>query len=497
MSHFDMKSFSIFARWLSALLACAPLAQFNAHAQSRSDSVETKYLLFQVWPALPGYPGIPVPPGQFSLGKPQMEGFIRGVVKAIGTTGDARHKLGFAAGPFSFDVPDAETRQWIQDAFAVAREADVALAIHIDDSMAWGERKELLANPDNIETADWNQIPNSARSLAWGATPTKFPPQMCYNAPAIMAAAKARATLIGATIRQELEALKSEGKAHLFAGVIAGSETQISPEFGSNGRLGFRALAHRGFSEKNPPGDPDGERVSVVKEWIELWCQALHAAGVPREKIFCHIAFTDQGLRKPTATESYVERVSFAPPEVAFSPDFRPGFSTYPEGRTFQEVYAALGQHGSPGWISAEGTNVSPTTMPGEPTMESYLAKIFNHGGVMANLFSWGIGGDARRDNFFRRATENPECLATYARFLRGESLVESTGGFSAASFQDKMHQIQTDLPAWVQKSGRQAQAMPLVQKLKALTKDKQWQEADKVADEVLALIKSNESPTK
>jgi hypothetical protein len=422
-----------------------------------------------------------------------MGGFVGDVVKAIGAKGDARHKLGIAVGPFSFDVPDEETRQWIRDAFAVARENDVAVALHIDDSMSWGRRKDLLSNPDNIETADWKQTPNTGRSLAWGPTPTGFPPQMCYNAPAIVAAAKDRAGLIGAEIERELAGLKSQGKEHLFAGVIAGSETQISPEFGTNRRLGFRALAHRGFSESRPPIDLDAERVSVVKEWMELWANAVHASGTPRERIFCHIAFTDQGLRKADAKESYSEKVAFALPEVAFSPAYRPGFSTYPEGRTFKEVYAVLEKHGSPGWISAEGTNVSPTSMPGEPTMETYLGRVFNHGGVLVNVFSWGVGGDAQRDNFFRKATENPEALAAYAKFLRGEELVETGAGFSGEAFQAKMRRIQTELPVWVQQSGKQAQVMPLTQKLQGLVKDRKWQEADRLADEILSLLPSAE----
>jgi hypothetical protein len=461
-----------------------------------SEPAETQYLLFQVWPAMPGYPGIPPLPGRMALSQEQMADFVRSLVKAIGTTGDARHKLGFAVGPLCFDMPDDEIRQWIRDAFAVARAKDVAVALHIDDSMSWGQRKDLLSNPDNIETADWKQIPNAGRSLAWGPKPTQFPPQMCYNAPAIVAAAKDRAGLIGAEIMRELAVLRSQGKEHLFAVVIAGSETQISPEFGTNRRLGFRALAHRGFSETNPPRDVDAERVSVVKEWMELWASSLHAAGVPRARIFCHIAFTDQGLRKPDARESYAEKVAFAPPEVAFSSAYGPGFSTYPEGRTFQEIHDALAAHGSPGWISAEGTNVSPTSMPGEPTMETYLARTFNHGGMLANIFSWGIGGEPQRNNFFRQATENPEALAAYARFLRGEKLVESEG-FSGPGFQEKMRRLQSELPGWMQKTGRQAEAMPMLQKAFALVKERKWQEADKAADALLALMKSTPTETK
>ena len=454
-----------------------------------ADVVETKYLAFQVWPLQPGYPGIAPLPGRLSLSKAQMEGFVRDVVKAIGTKGDARYQLAFAVGPFSFDVPDEETGQWIRDAFAVARDNEVAVAIHIDDSMSWGKRKDLLSNPENIEAADWKLKPSTGRRLDWGPKPEKFPPQMCYNSPEIQVAVKKRSAIIGAQIKKELDALKKTGKSHLFAGVIAGSETQISRDFETNRPLGYRALKNRGFSESNPPKDADRERVQVVKEFMELWANSLHGAGVPRDKIYCHIAFTDQGLREPDAKESYAEKVAFALPAVAFSSAYRPGFSTYPEGRTFKEIYAVLEKHGSPGWISAEGTNVSPTTMPGEPTMETYLGRVFNHGGVMVNIFSWGSGGEANRDNFFRKATENSGALAAYAKFLRGEKLIESTAGFSSEAFQAKMRRIQTELPVWVQKSGQQAKVMPLIQKLQTLVKDRNWQEADRLGDEILSLL--------
>jgi hypothetical protein len=358
--------------------------------------------------------------------------------------------------------------------------------------MSWGERKDLLSNPDNIEAADWKLKPSTGRRLDWGPKPTRFPPQMCFNSPDIQIAVKKRASLIGTEVKKEMNVLQKSGKEHLFACVIAGSETQIGRDFETNRPLGYRALKHRGFSESNPPKDPDRERVQVVQEFIELWAHFFHAAGVPREKIYCHIAFTDQGLRKADAKESYVEKVGFALPEVAFSSAYRPGFSTYPEGRTFKEIYGVLEKHGSPGWISAEGTNVSPTSMPGEPTMETYLGRIFNHGGLMANVFSWGIGGAAMREtNFFRLATENPEALGAYGRFLRGDKLVESAAqGFSASRFQEKMHTIQQELPAWVQRTGQQGQAMPLVQRIQSLVKEKKWQEADKAADQLLALIK-------
>jgi hypothetical protein len=109
------------------------------------------------------------------------------------------------------------------------------------------------------------------------------------------------------------------------------------------------------------------------------------------------------------------------------------------------------------------------------------------------NIFSWGICGEAWRNNFFCQATENPEALAAYAKFLRHEPLVESTTGFSSQAFQDKMHRIQRDLPAWVQDSGQQAAATALYQTLTALIKERKWQEADKVADELLSFMSHGE----
>jgi hypothetical protein len=166
------------------------------------------------------------------------------------------------------------------------------------------------------------------------------------------------------------------------------------------------------------------------------------------------------------------------------------------ERATFKEIDAALAQHGSPTWISGEGANVSPSGMPGEANMETYLGRMFNHGAVMVNIFSWGIGGPAMRDNFFRKATENSDALAAYAKFLRGGTMVETaSSGFSAALLQEKMHRIQNEFPAWIQKSRQQAKAAPLIQKLSTLVNEKKWREPDHVADQVLSMMSQGEKP--
>ena len=148
-----------------------------------ADSAETKYLMFQLMTGLPGYAGPQPMPGHFALSKMQLEAFVNDVVKAIGTTGDAQHKLGFTVGPLCFDMSDEETRQFIHDSFAVARENDVAVAFHIDDSMCWGERKDLLSNPDNIETADWKTRTQHGPALIGVPSQPDFRPRCVSTVP--------------------------------------------------------------------------------------------------------------------------------------------------------------------------------------------------------------------------------------------------------------------------------------------------------------------------
>ena len=296
-----------------------PASEVKKEQPKDAKIAETKYLTFQLM-TVPGtsFPMAFAENPPSAPTKAQMEGFVREVSKAIGTTGDARQKLGFSPTHLRFDESDEETRRLIHDAFAVARENDVAVAFHLDDSMYWGARKDLLSNPENIETANWKQIPSTGRRVDWGPKPSKFTPQMCFNSPDVKAAVKKRGALIGAEVKKELGALKTLGKDHLYAGVIAGSETQMGRDFETDRPLGYRALHNRGFSEKNPPKDLDLERVSIVKEFMELWANSLHAGGIPREKIFCHIVFTSQGL--DPKGEKTGGGSKFSPASVAFSP---------------------------------------------------------------------------------------------------------------------------------------------------------------------------------
>ena len=83
---------------VAALLAMG-CEQSTAAEPKGADAAETKYLTFQLMTGLHGFAGPQPMPGHFALSKVQLEGFVHDLVKMIGATGDARHKLGFAVGP--------------------------------------------------------------------------------------------------------------------------------------------------------------------------------------------------------------------------------------------------------------------------------------------------------------------------------------------------------------------------------------------------------------
>jgi N-glycosylase/DNA lyase len=123
--------------------------------------------------------------------------------------------------------------------------------------------------------------------------------------------------------------------------------------------------------------------------------------------------------------------------------------------------------------------------------METYLARMFNYGATLVNIFSWGIGGEANKNIDFRVVTEGEEALHAYGKFLRGQRLVEVVSSTSSylERLPAKIHRIQRELPAWIQKTGNQAKAEALLHRLDAALKKKNFTEAEKVADEILSLL--------
>jgi hypothetical protein len=407
------------------------LASIAGAGQAMNQAANPQYLMFQLFTAGPGFTS---EPGTHVLSQLPDPGFLdfesKQILDRVGERGDALHHLGIMVGPLALDYTDDQLRTLIERTFAVATKYKIAVGLHVDDSKFWLSRRDLWSNPSNVEWLDWSGAPNTGLYLNWGGGPWRLAPQACFNSAAMLSEARRIAgKVIGPAIAQQLAQLDQAGQSALFAGVIVGWETAIEHDFETRRDLGYCALTNLGFNAKTPPTDPDRELASVVQNWIGTWSRSLAAAGVPSDRIYCHIVFTSRREFEQAHggdNVSYARSVMYTPPAVAFNPAYRPGFTTYPSADVFREIYAALNSHEDPPWASAEGTNVDlnsgPPAIPAQG-MEDYLARMFNHGASITNVFGWDIG-DA--DNVFRRATEGDQALAAYRKFLSGGRLNET-----------------------------------------------------------------------
>jgi hypothetical protein len=463
---------------------------------------ETRYLAFQIFTYGPNPKIASMGEGKNPIArfpeKAVLRDYIEDIKRRIGTVGGHETRLAVVLGPLSFDHGEAEVAKFIELGFELALETDVAVGFHIDDSMFWARRKDLWSDPNNVEAMDWDGTPCTGRRLDWqtgpGSKPDAAPPQMCFNSKVILREVEQRSALLGKAIQAGVNRLQQLKRPNLVAGVIAGSETMIGQDFKTGQYLGYRALLNRGFSREHPPVDLDREREEVVQEFIEHWTSGLAGAGVSPQKIYSHTAVFPRRVFQTGDHEkiTYSQHNHFAPPSVAFGNHHRPGFSTYPAPGRFDDIYEELAKHKQVAWASCEGTNLQLGSGLGQSgmTMETYLAKMFNHGGTLVNIFSWGIGGEANRNMSFRVVTEGEEALQAYRKFLKGEPLIEAkTEALTLLErLPPKIHKIQKELPGWMKKTGS-TEAPALMQKMQEQLKARNFEEAEKTADSILKMM--------
>ena len=228
--------------------------------------------------------------------------------------------------------------------------------------MCWGQRKDLLSNPDNIETADWKQIPNTGRRLIGGRTPTRVSAADVFQQPRH----RGRGERPGGADRRGNQAGAGGLAVAGEAAPVCGRYRRIGDHASvrnsePTAAWGFAPSAIAASARTIRPRTWTLERVSIVKEFMELWADSLHAARrSPREDLLPHRFHgprTAQGGRQGVLCG----KSSFRPARGGLQFRIPSGIFHLPRGATFKEIHAVLAEHGSPGWISAEGTNVSPT----------------------------------------------------------------------------------------------------------------------------------------
>ena len=505
-----------FIAMLFAISASGRNLKLSATPEPLPPGMETRYLAFQIFTnystdpkdaqALNNGMREPLVPGTAAL-----RNYVEDIKQRIGTVGGQQTRLAVMLGPLCFDQTDAEIIRFIERAFDLALETDMAVGFHIDDCILWSGRKDLWSDPHNVEALDWDGTPCTGRQLNYSKTPMEVAPQMCFNSKAVQREVQQRAALIGKAIAAGVKKLEQRKRPEMFAGIISGWETQMGSDLKAGKYLGYRALLNRGFSREHPPQDQSLELEKVTQEFIELWTTGLADAGVSPQKIYSHIAFLSRrafGLgdnkevtyMRHDKETAYSQHNHFTPPSVAFGKNHRPGFSTYPQPGLFDDIYEQLVKHQQVGWASCEGTNMQPSSGPGQTgmNMETYLAKMFNHGATLTDIFSWGMGGEAMKTMSFRVVTESEEALQAYRKFLRAEPLIEAKMELSLDErLPLKVQKIQKEFSAWMEKADtdNKAKATALMQKLQEQAKGRDPLALEKTADAILEMMGVSAQP--
>ncbi len=388
---------------------------------------------------------------------------VPGLVKLIGTRGDGHHMLGFGLPCPTMDA-EKQVQEYIRQAFATARSHNMAVMLHFDFNVAWENRPDLWnwfdsnkpgynpGNRQNVEWYGWDGPPSKTRYLNHGITKRMAPP-ICFTSRRVRQEwARLIREVIAPNLRREIAALKRDGKEHLFAGVLAGSEPMIDnymkPDADTErlmkadgtpkGRLGYRALMNRGYSKLHPPKDLTAALCTIVEETVAFWCQQFADAGIPIAKIYPHVA------------PQLPLEITAAPISAAFNRWSRPGWTTYAVGQlndSFEPLYSELKKHGNPPWAGVEANAWFHESLD----WETYMGWHFNHGAVLMAVNCGATGTELPTQ--LHKSAFGPAAIAAYRKFLQGGTLKERRIS-TDRSLKAKMAILQAGFQSW-QRSGR------------------------------------------
>ncbi len=386
------------------------------------------------------------------------------LVRRIGARGDGKTRiLGFGLPCSTFPL-EKRIPELVRSAFQAARENDVAVMLHFDFHIDWQCRPDLWnwfdpdkpgynpQNKRNVEWFGWDGPAAKVRYLNWGKAERMAPP-MCFTSPAIRAEWRRliRRVIVPA-IKPELERLRKEGREHLFAGVLVGSEptfdnyARTDPESAKLAKedgtpltqTGYRALLDRGFSADKPPADLIKALADIIQETVAYWCRQFAESGIPVSKLYPHI---------PAGAD---DAVTCSPPRTAFNRWSRPGWSTYAVGpleEGFAPIYAELKKHGNPPWGGVEANVGFPGTLA---DWETYLAWHFNHGATLVGINTGATGVEL--PDRLEKSAFGDEALAAYRKWLGGGTLAEKPipADRPEKRIRDKMRRLQEGFAQWL-----------------------------------------------
>jgi hypothetical protein len=405
--------------------------------------------------------------------------------------------LGYGVVMSAFD-DEKQLPTRIHEAFNMARVHDLAVMLSFDFHTQWRSRTDLwnwfdpnlpgykAANRMNVEWFGWDGPPAKTRYLNWGVVERIAPPPCLTSATYRSEVRRLVQDVIAPPLNEELAGLEREGKGCLFAGVLVGSEPGIddwsnpdpqtaklmAEDHVPRGRLGYRALLDRGYSQQKPAADLQKALTEVVQETVGFWCRQLAEAGVPQKRLYTHVA--------PQMPESS------SPASVAFNAWSRPGWTTYPVGllaADFGALYGELHKRDDPSW---GGVEANAGMASGAVDWETYLGWHYNHGATLVAINTGATGQEL--PELLEKSAFGQEALAAYRKFLAGDPLGEKPATDTPQlRVQRKMVAVQAGFKAW-QAAGRDPAPIGsyVEERLEPLLRAGKLSEAEAVLDEAL-----------
>ena len=430
-----------------------------------AEAAETRYLTFQLMTGLPGYSGPPPMPGRFALSKSQLEAFVREWSRRSGP----RETRGTNwASPWAALLRHARSGDSpVHPGFLRGRAGKRrGRGLSIDDSMGWDGARTCCPTPTTSRPPTGTTASTGRRGLGAGAD--QIPAPDVFQQPrdrrggegprgADPQGDRARAGGVenpgeGTPLRgrdrrmgdADRPRLRDRPPPRIRALAIADSAIAIRPRIRTSN--GFRSSRS---SWSSGPIRSSGRRPARA----DLLPHRVHRPGPSRSGR--QGVLREEGPFRP-AGDRLQPRVPSRVLHLSRGGDVQGDLRRPREARLARVDLRRGGQRVAHG----HARRADDGDLPG--------ADVQPRGGAGEHLLL-GHRGEAMRDNFFRRATENPKALAAYAKFLRqSPSGRNRCDGFFERGVPGRVRSIQAELPGWIQSSGKKAEAMPLIQKLQA-----------------------------
>lgn len=298
-------------------------------------------------------------------------------------------------------------------------------------------------------------------------------------------------------------------------------------------RGGFHALQMRGYTREKVEGlaTEKGKtydeviselRHEVAHDYTEFRSRILHEAGVPRERIYTHFVSSMRSFIAKHMGGIMVDRF----PDIKYSVNSysRPGY-TLTRNTTdlvdlsakLKEARSTVGNDMGTAWAGVE--TYCTTEQPGRPQTreeyEAYLGGLFAHDMCLINVYGWNVPQTGEGSQF--SVKNAPGVIEAIQNWISGKALptdwvgepstvpdavqphtpgsppqsptANLHGNMPSPSLLQKVQGLEQRVQAWVISGGDPKKFQPLAQQLGSLLQAGNQVEAEKVADQILAIV--------